>query len=135
MIPRLTILLALALLSAMALSGCGKNYYSHARLKSQTQLLSEDLAANKEGLTVDRAGEIFLKYFPEADVYFDLRHKGSVDIYFATGSNLLTLVVEGVVRVEGKFDQSGRLIIEKVSSYAQEAGKTLPPNRVFKRNP
>ena len=57
-----------------------------------------------------------------------------MDMYFATGSNLLTLIVEGVVRVEGKFDQSGHLIIEKVSSYAQESGGVLPPNRVFKRS-
>ena len=134
MATRFPILLALSLVTAFTLSGCGKDHYSDARLKSQTQLLSDDLAANKEGLSVDRAAEIFLKYFPEADVYFELRHKGSVDMFFSTGSNLLTLIVEGVVRAEGKFDQSGHLVIEKVFSYAQESGGILPPNRVFKRS-
>lgn len=134
MTPRVPILLALSLMTAMALSGCGKNYYSHARLKSQTQLLSEDLAANKEGLTVDRAGEIFLKYFPWTDVYFDLRHKGSVDMYFRTENNLLAPFTNGAVCVEGKFDQSGHLVIEKVLRYAEESGGRLPPNRVFKRS-
>jgi len=131
MTPRLPILFTLALISAAALSGCGKNYYSDAKLKAQAQLLAADLDANKEGLTVDRAGEIFLKYFPKADVYFDLRQKGSVDMYFHTGSNLLTLIVEGVVRVEGQFDQSGHLVIQKVSKYAEVSGDRIPPNKVY----
>ncbi len=135
MIPRLPILLTLALITAAAISGCGKNYYSDDKLKAQAQLLAADLDANKEGLTVDRAGEIFLKYFPKADVYFDLRQKGSVDMYFHTGSNLLTLIVEGVVRAEGQFDQSGHLVIQKVSKYAEVSGGVQPPNRVFKRSP
>jgi len=129
--PLLPILFALAFMTAVALSGCGKNYYSDAKLKAQSQLLAADLDANKEGLTVDRAGEIFLKYFPKAEVYFDLRQKGSVDMYFHTGSNLLTLIVEGVVRVEGQFDQSGYLVIQKVSKYAEVSGDRIPPNRVY----
>lgn len=133
MTSRILILLALALITAVALPGCGKNYYSDAKLKAQSQLLAADLDANKEGLTVDRAGEIFLKYFPWTDVYFDLRHRGSVHMYFRTENNLLAPFTNGAVCVEGKFDQSGHLVIEKVLCSAEESGGRLPPNRVFKR--
>ena len=76
----------------------------------------------------------FLKYFPEARIYYGLGATNSIDICYTTKNTIFNPFTEFKINFYGLLTPNGFIDSCGITSGAQETGDDVKPDKIYYRN-